>query len=89
MSCKSRIATWFLSIAVMFFFAQLLVAQTMLKSFYNFKSYTTADGLLSNNIHCVYKDSKGFLWIGTDKGVQRFNGSSFLNFRHFSKWAFC
>ena len=82
MSFKSRIVTCFLSIGVILFFAQQLVAQTISKPFYNFKSYTTEDGLLSNSVHCVYKDSKGFLWIGTDRGIQRFNGSSFLNFRH-------
>ena len=63
-------------------FSIQLVAQPVSKPYYQFKTLTTADGLLSNSVHCVYKDSRGFLWIGTDRGLQRYNGSSFLNFRH-------
>lgn len=39
--------------------------------------FTTAQGLPSNTIYDVYRDSKGFLWVSTDKGVARYNGSSF------------
>jgi two-component sensor histidine kinase len=42
--------------------------------------YTVEDGLPSNNIYQVYKDRKGFLWIGTDKGIARFNGIRFEKF---------
>lgn len=65
-----------------FFFSTHLQAQPVSKPYYHFKTLTTADGLLSNTIHSVYKDTRGFLWISTDRGLQRFNGSSFINFRH-------
>ena len=39
--------------------------------------YTTEDGLPSNNVYCVFEDSKGYIWFGTDRGVARFNGKSF------------
>ncbi|MCE2789266.1 MAG: hypothetical protein LW630_05070 [Saprospiraceae bacterium] len=38
------------------------------------------NGFLSNNIYDIEKDSKGFLWIITDKGVVRYNGKSYLLF---------
>jgi hypothetical protein len=39
--------------------------------------FTTAEGLPSNTIYDIYKDSRGFLWIGTDKGVAVYNGQQF------------
>ena len=29
------------------------------------KTYTTADGLASDHIHCILSDSSGLLWFGT------------------------
>ncbi len=39
--------------------------------------YTTEQGLPSNVVYSVFTDSKGYLWICTDKGLCRYNGSSF------------
>lgn len=38
------------------------------------------DGLPSNNCYFTLQDSKGYIWIATDAGVSRFNGTSFKNF---------
>jgi hypothetical protein len=35
--------------------------------------YTTADGLSSNYVNCVYRDSRGFIWLGTGSGLNRFD----------------
>ncbi|MFN3939305.1 MAG: two-component regulator propeller domain-containing protein, partial [Chitinophagales bacterium] len=45
-----------------------------------FETYTTSDGLSSNNITCLYQDTKGFLWVGTDYGLNRFDGIFFTTF---------
>ncbi len=43
--------------------------------------YSTAGrDLPSNNVYCVYRDRKGFLWFGTDKGIARYNGIKFETF---------
>ena len=42
--------------------------------------YTIDDGLPSNTVYSVYKDSKGFLWVATDKGIARYNGIRFEKF---------
>lgn len=42
--------------------------------------YTTKDGLPSNNCYYTLQDKKGFIWIATDAGVSRFDGSVFENF---------
>lgn len=39
--------------------------------------YTTENGLPSNQVYCLLKDSKGFIWIATDRGVVRTNGQQF------------
>jgi ligand-binding sensor domain-containing protein len=41
------------------------------------RRYTTDDGLASNTAFEVYRDSKGYLWFATDRGVARFNGLRF------------
>ncbi len=42
--------------------------------------YTKANGLPSDMVHTVYRDSKGFIWLATDKGVVRFDGMAFQLF---------
>ncbi|MGC4058836.1 MAG: two-component regulator propeller domain-containing protein [Chitinophagaceae bacterium] len=42
--------------------------------------YTINNGLASNTIYDIYKDPEGFFWLGTDKGISRFNGLTFENF---------
>ncbi len=37
-------------------------------------------GLASNHVYSVYQDSKGFVWVGTANGLQRFDGSKFISF---------
>ena len=43
------------------------------------KSYTTVDGLPSDRINCILRDSHGFLWFGTWDGISRFDGYHFAN----------
>ncbi len=42
--------------------------------------YTTANGLPSNEVFSVHKDKKGFIWIGTDRGLSVFDGKLFKNY---------
>lgn len=43
-----------------------------------FSRFSTNDGLFSNFVNCVWQDSKGFLWVGTDNGLQRYDGNKFI-----------
>ncbi len=41
------------------------------------RTYTVDDGLPSNQVNCLYQDSTGYLWIGTDAGIGVFDGIVF------------
>lgn len=43
----------------------------------NVKNFTLADGLSGNSILCIFKDSNGLLWIGTETGLCTYDGSNF------------
>jgi len=40
-----------------------------------------AKGLASNNVYCTYQDERGFIWVGTSNGLQRFDGNKFIHFQ--------
>lgn len=42
--------------------------------------YTEKDGLPSNNIQDIVQDEEGYLWLGTQEGLSRFDSSKFSNF---------
>lgn len=45
------------------------------------RMYTSASGLENSQIYCIYQDNRGFIWIGTENGLSRFDGMSFSTFR--------
>lgn len=44
---------------------------------YTYNSYTTKDGLPSNIITALLQDKKGYIWIGTNNGLAKYDGSEF------------
>lgn len=44
---------------------------------YIFNRFSTKDGLLTNNILGMVQDSSGYLWLGTENGLQRYDGNFF------------
>ncbi|MCI0512932.1 hypothetical protein L0128_06955, partial [candidate division KSB1 bacterium] len=49
---------------------------------YQFERLNTGHGLSNNLIFCVLQDTKGFLWIGTENGLNRYDGKHFKIYRN-------
>jgi ligand-binding sensor domain-containing protein/signal transduction histidine kinase len=49
---------------------------------YLFSYIGKKDGLHHENVQSVQQDKKGFLWIASDRGIQRYDGTRFVNFVH-------
>lgn len=43
-------------------------------------SYNISDGLVQSTVRSIYMDDAGFLWLGTDHGLSRYDGKEFKNF---------
>jgi len=49
---------------------------------YPFSRLTDQDGLSDNHVNVIFKDTQGFIWIGTGAGLSRYDGYGFKVFRH-------
>ena len=59
-----------------------LFAQDQLLPVFHFQHLSTDDGLSTNEIRSpVVRDGKGFFWIGTYNGLERYDGYSFKDYR--------
>ena len=46
----------------------------------NLKFLSTEDGLSENFITSILRDQKGFMWFGTTRGLNRYDGHGFKTF---------
>ncbi len=49
---------------------------------YRFDHITTEQGLSQATVNCLFKDSKGFIWIGTNDGLNCYDAYSFRIFKN-------
>ena len=49
---------------------------------FNFKNITIEDGLSQSTVKTIYQDSRGYVWVGTDAGLNRYNGYEFKQYKH-------
>jgi two-component system sensor histidine kinase ChiS len=75
---RSVILILFLSLLV---FPTLLKAQTPNLSGGSvvIKRLSIEEGLSHRNVLCITQDSRGFIWIGTENGVNRYDGEKFVS----------
>lgn len=45
-----------------------------------FRRLDTRDGLSNSQLNCLFQDSKGYVWIGTSYGLNRYDGYRFRTF---------
>ena len=46
-----------------------------------FKRITINDGLSLSSVYCIFQDSKGFMWFGTEDGLNKYDGKNFTVYR--------
>src|SRR6185436_5206891 len=44
--------------------------------------WDTEDGLPHNLVRCIFQTRDGYLWVGTQQGLARFDGLAFTVFNH-------
>jgi ligand-binding sensor domain-containing protein/signal transduction histidine kinase len=47
-----------------------------------FEKITVQNGLSNNKVNCILQDKRGFMWLGTNDGLNRFDGNNFSIFRN-------
>ena len=52
------------------------------KSDYKVTEYNSMQGLSQSVVLCVLQDSKGFIWAGTQDGLNKFDGYNFKVYKH-------
>ena len=48
----------------------------------HFRHLSSDDGLVASNVFAVAQDPAGYMWIGTDSGMQRYDGYRFVTYNH-------
>ena len=64
---------------ILIFFFSMLTSHAFPQS-YNFRNFNSEDGLTQSYIYSIIQDIHGYLWIGTDNGLFRYNGLKFENY---------
>ncbi len=62
------------------FIALLLLAGVAHGREYRYLNFSTKDGLAGDNIYSMVQDLDGFIWVATETGLSRFDGTSFKNY---------
>ena len=68
-----------LFVALFLIMSGLLYAQD---NAYQFSQLDITNGLSSNQVNCICKDSQGFMWFGTSSGLNRYDGYEFKVYKH-------
>lgn len=62
---------------LLFFFSIALFCTSVSAQTPAYKHYDVSNGLPTNEVYEIKQDSKGFLWIGCDAGLVRYDGNRF------------
>ncbi len=60
----------------------LLCINTIVAQTIRFQSLTIKDGLSQSATNCIFQDNLGYVWIGTQDGLNKFDGIDFKVYKH-------
>ena len=46
------------------------------------RQISRANGLPSNKVYSINQDKKGYIWLGTEQGLVKYDGNSFQTYTH-------
>jgi len=78
-SSKSPLGYLVLSLFLIFFSH---INSSLAKSLLKFQQISQAQGLASTAVYTTIEDKYGFIWFGTESGLQRFDGNEFKTYQH-------
>ena len=73
-----RVMRWMIGLLLVIAPCSLSVAQVIPDM--KFRHLDTRDGLSNSQINCMFRDSRGFVWLGTPYGLNRYDGYRFKTF---------
>jgi ligand-binding sensor domain-containing protein/serine phosphatase RsbU (regulator of sigma subunit) len=70
----------------LFFFISVIVLHLTSLSgqvlYSDIQMFTVNDGLSQSHVTCLMQDSRGFIWIGTEDGLNRYDGYDFVKYNY-------
>ena len=76
MQCKHRLMLFYFLVLTLIFVKSFGQAGNI-----EFDQYATNQGLSNGYVNAILQDSRGFIWIGTANGLNRFDGITFKTYR--------
>lgn len=68
-------------ILLSFVFSTLVIGAQPTSSL-RFSHLSVDDGLSQNSVRCILQDRKGFMWFGTEEGLNRYDGYDFHSYQN-------
>lgn len=75
-------SSFYKTLFFIFFYFLIPELYTQDISAFRFRKFQVDDGLSENAVYCILQDYKGFLWVGTKDGLNKYDGINSRVFRH-------
>ena len=59
---------------ILLFCFGFIIINAQPKNVFNNYQYLSVNGLTNNSVHCIFQDSRGFIWMGTEDGLNMYDG---------------
>lgn len=79
MNCKKLFFYFFILLLLV---SGAMYSQTSWHSDITFTDIPVDQGLSQSSVYCMLQDQKGFIWIGTKDGLNRYDGYEFLTYKY-------